>query len=178
MPTNKSTTYEHWVEATANLQHRRDTTPSVQRGPVINYGELLAKCQIGQSVLDVGCGSQALKNYLPEGVEYCGIDPFPVVPDTKMIAIEDDAARDLKFDTVCAFACLDSVRDLDAALKNMMHIAQKNVIILTGIGIDPDKYHTLRLALGDFYEMFADWKKEFKALMIVDKVYLLEFIKK
>jgi hypothetical protein len=78
--------------------------------------------------------------------------------------------------TLIHFALLDSCHDFDAVIENMKHIAQKNIIILTGIGIDVDKYHTMRLELSDFRTRFTDWKETVCSLL-APKVYLLEYTK-
>jgi 2-polyprenyl-3-methyl-5-hydroxy-6-metoxy-1,4-benzoquinol methylase len=166
-----------WVRATENLNIRRKQRESNDdnarlSNAVRDYKSHITKCGFGNSVLDVGCGGQFLKQCLPEGVEYIGIDAFPIVENTVELAIEDDKVLDYSVDTVCAFAVLDNCRDFYKACENMRKIAKNNVIILTGIGIDPDQYHTFRLELEHFDKAFEGMDCTHKEL-ISPKVYLL-----
>jgi hypothetical protein len=118
-----------------------------------------------------------LKSCLPKGIAYLGLDAFPVNnhPDIVRGMIED---RPVKFrvDTVCAFAVLDNVQDFDMAIYNMKEIAQRNIVILTGIGIEVDMYHTYRLEMSDFERTLGDWPCTYKE-ELSPKVFLLEFTK-
>lgn len=175
-------TKERWVAATENLNKRRGSVKLENDNvhcetPISNYLLHIAKCGVGESVLDVGCGAQYLKHQLPRRVEYIGIDAFPISNEIEKIAIEDDEALKFSVDTVCAFAVLDNCMNFHKAVLNMKKIAKKNIIILTGIGIDPDEYHTLKLELEDFDEAFNDWKSIHREL-ISPKVYLLSYAPK
>lgn len=178
---------QQWIDAMAALNQRRQERQSLDDNEKLdqsirNYKSHLAKCYVGKSVLDVGCGRQYLKRCLPVGTHYVGIDAFPVVPDTYKVAIDGpvcDILSDIprmNFDTVCCFAVLDNVRDFDLACERIKVIATKNVIILTGIGIEVDKYHTHRLEFEDFERAFGDWDNTVKH-MVSNKVWLLEYTK-
>jgi len=173
---------EKWVSATENLNKRRGEVNLEHdnvhcEAPISNYRSHLTKCGIGSSVLDVGCGTQYLRHQLPDGVTYLGIDAFPIKgTDSLPIAIESDEALELYADTVCAFAVLDNCMNFQKAIANMKQIANKNIIILTGIGIEPDKFHTMRLDMEDFDEAFKDWHQTHKEV-ISTKVYLLNYEK-
>lgn len=151
-----------WIWATANLNIRRRSYGSnndrVHTPPSVNVYKLhIEKCGYGESVLDVGCGSQEIKKQLPENVKYYGLDAFPIQGyDCIEEAIED--FTDLKVDTCFAFAVLDNCREFFKACENMKTIAQKNIGILTGIDIDVDQFHTFKLQLEDFDKAFSDWK--------------------
>jgi len=173
---------EDWAKATENLNKRRNERGTINDNlrleyAIRDYKSHLVKGQVGKSVLDVGCGGQFLKQCLPDGVEYIGIDAFPIVENTVELAIEDDKVLDYSVDTVCAFAVLDNCRDFYKACENMRKIAKKNVIILTGIGIDPDQYHTFRLELEHFDKAFEGMDCTHKEL-ISPKVYLLCYSQK
>lgn len=158
-------TKKAWKSATDNLrarqaqrQHTDDnrTAPNVLR----DYKLHLQKCGFGESILDVGCGGQFLKTQIPSDVHYIGIDAFPIAgTDTLKLAIEDDEALVISVDTVCCMAVLDNCRNFDKAIENIKQIAKKNVIILTGIDIEVDQYHTFKLQLSDFSERFKDWNQ-------------------
>jgi len=149
--------YNDWVQATVNLKagRKKETVsdnPTYQN-PVADYRLHLIKCGYGKSILDVGCGRQFLKTQIPKSINYIGIDAFPAEgyeDVTFKMAIEDIYNVELSVDTVCAFAVLDNCLDFNKAIHNMKRVAQKNIIILTGIGIDPDEKHTFRLEMVDF----------------------------
>jgi len=143
------------------------------------YCKYLQQCFIGKTVLDVGCGNQHLKSCLPKGVQYFGMDPFPIVPNTIERAIDDPdvdftTSHIGGFETICAFAVMDGVRDFSLACQNMKKQADKNVIFLTGLGIDVDSFHTHRLELSDFTTEFNDWVLTQK-ITVNPKVWVLEF---
>jgi hypothetical protein len=56
----------------------------------------------------------------------------------------------------------------------MKRVANKNIIILTGIGIDVDKFHTFRLEMSDFNSRFTDWRCTHRE-EITPKVFLLNY---
>jgi hypothetical protein len=69
-------------------------------------------------------------------------------------------------------AVLDNCLDFDKAIENIKQIAQKNVIILTGIDIEVDQYHTFKLQLEDFDSRFKDWNNTHRE-ELTPKVWLL-----
>lgn len=148
-------TIKDWVSATENLMTRRLQNGSLKQAtePSQDYINYISKCGVGTSVLDVGCGTQTLKLCLPEGVKYFGLDAFPIEGiDCIHSAIED--LKGWSVDTICAFAILDNCRDFEQAIKVMTEVAKENIIILTGIGINPDQYHTFKLEFEDFDRAF------------------------
>ena len=171
---------KEWVQATENLNKRRQSSGHADDNrsldnAIRDYKSHLKKCGVGNSVLDVGCGSQFLKQCLDEGVRYKGLDAFPIVEKTIAMSIEDDSSWHIAndgYDTVCAFAVLDNCRDFYLACENMKLIARQNVIILTGIGIEVDQYHTHKLEHEHFDKAFADWDCTHKE-EISPKVWLL-----
>lgn len=179
----KKVSTEVWTTAQANLQKRRDVTglPDPKTKPY--YCELLQKCYVGKTLLDVGCGNQQLKSCLSE-TEYFGMDAFPIVEGTIEVAIDEinefwfshelNTSIGKPIETVCAFAVLDGVRDFSLACQNMKLIAEKNIIILTGIGIEVDPLHTLKLELEDFRTEFHNWK-ETVCHIVSPKLYLLDY---
>ena len=178
--------YDKWVQATANLKERRKAVKTVSdnptyQNPVADYKLHLIKCGYGRSILDVGCGAQFLKTQIEGKTEYIGIDAFPAEgyeDETINVAIESyyDSIAYPIVDTVCAFAVLDNCLDFDKAIQSMKKIARKNIIILTGIGIDVDSFHTLRLEMNDFDSRFTDWRCTHRE-EITPKVWLLNYEK-
>ena len=173
-------TKKQWNNATSNLQKRRAAWKNLDDNiklddTIRNFGEHLEKCGYGNSILDVGCGSQALRNFVPDGIKYVGIDAIPVKnTDTILMSIEESTFEPKSFDTCCAFAVLDNCFDFDEACQKMKEIARINIIILTGINIKIDKYHTFNLQLEDFNRNFNDMELSY-CEEISPKVYLLNY---
>lgn len=164
-----------WAKATANLQARRDLGTQATNDILSDYRSHLVKAGYGSTVLDVGCGSQYLKTVLPKDVKYIGLDAFPIEGvDCIHSAIED--LKGWEFDTVVAFAVLDNCRDFKQACEVMKQTAKKNIVILTGIGIEVDQYHTFKLEMSDFDEAFKDMKCTYKQ-ELTPKVWLLNYQK-
>lgn len=165
-----------WLESMRNLMDRRKVSKPSPVTPVTNYASHLSKIHIGRSVLDVGCGSMEVKRLLPNSVKYVGLDPFPVNEEVVPGMIEKDGIEELfsNIDTVLCFAVMDGCMDFEKACENIKKIALVNVVFLTGIGIEPDKFHTLKLELSDYRKEFSGWK-ETRCDRISDLVYLLEY---
>ena len=168
---------EDWIKATENLNKRRkqrqsNDDNSTLSNAIRDYKSHIDKCGYGKSVLDVGCGGQFLKQCIKDGVEYIGIDAFPIVDGTVELAIEDNEVLKYSVDTVCAFAVLDNCRDFYKACENMKAIAKRNIIILTGIGIEVNEFHTFKLELEHFETAFNGLECTHKE-EISPKVYLL-----
>jgi hypothetical protein len=168
-----------WQLATINLIARRQanghnddnihTTPAVR-----NYRSHIEKCGYGDSVLDVGCGSQHIKTLLRPGTTYIGLDAFPIEGlDVMKCKIED--IEGIEVDTVCAFAVLDNCHDFYKACDGMKRAAQKNIIILTGLDIEVDEFHTHKLQMADFDQAFNDWTCTHRE-QLSPRVWLLNYI--
>ena len=152
-------TDETWEQAMAALNQRRATEEikNSVKG-VDDYAAHLSKIKIGKSVLDVGAYDGKLKNLLPEDVIYYGIDPFPKNDSIHKTTIEEFGCHERAFDTVVMFASLDNVKDFKMAIEKIKHIADKNVLFLTGFNIEPDRYHTIKITEA----MLIDEMKPFK----------------
>jgi hypothetical protein len=167
-----------WTQAIQNLIDRRKKWAHADdnrklHNPVRDYKLHMIKCGHGDSVLDVGCGNQFLKTCLPEHVEYIGMDAFPIDGlDVMPGKIED--LQGIEVDTVCAFAVLDNCQDFQKACDAMKRAARNNIVILTGIGIEVDQYHTHKLELSDFTKAFEGWQCT-RSEEIQPKVWLLNY---
>lgn len=140
---------------------------------VADYASHLIKCGVGNSILDVGCGGQNLRTCLPDSIDYIGIDAFPVEgTDTIKMTVED--MEGIEVDTVVAFAVLDNCRDFFQACDRMKAAARQNIIILTGMDIEVDEYHTFNLQRGHFKLAFHDWHCSYEE-QIEPKVWLLNY---
>lgn len=167
-----------WAERMSNLiQRRAFTKPS--SGPPSKIGDYkthLSKIELGKTLLDVGCGSCALKEFVPAGTEYIGLDPYPQKAESYIHkgTIEEMEIEGVSYDTVCMFAALDNVFDFKKAIENIKQIAAKNVLFLTGVNIEPDKYHTIKIT----EDLLINEMKPFKVghmEYLADKVLLIEF---
>jgi len=173
-------TEDKWTGAMQALINRRASgsrpNPTPEQGRISDYAAHLRKVHIGRKVLDVGCGSQTIKDCLPYGHAYLGIDPFPVDKFIPKIKIEDAPFNDGSFDTVICFAVLDGVHDLSVALDQIKRIAGKNVVILTLLDIEPDQYHTHKITRELLLDAFESWKVAYEEA-ITDRVSLFDFHK-
>jgi len=141
---------ERWKAAMTNLIMRRGTSrgtqgESIEAIRIRDYRTHLTKVFIGKTLLDVGCGDMSIKKYLTDDVEYAGIDAFPIHAEVTKMEVEQLTFDDNSFDTIICFATLDGVCDLEKALQQMGRVCKKNIVFLTGIGIEPDEYHTYKI---------------------------------
>ena len=169
-------TQEIWQERLNNLNKRRETEVIKNAYPEVDdYCNHVNSCYVGKTVLDVGCGLQLIKACLPNEVIYTGIDPSLMVEGTIPMTIEECNFQDNSFETLYCFMVLDGVRDLKETAKHMKRIASKNIVILNGIDINPDRYHTFNITLDILNELFGDLKVGTKK-WITNKVLLIEYL--
>jgi len=170
-----------WFEKMQNLLHRR-SIGDIKKQPVIDdYKEHVAYAMASgwlkpkDVVLDVGCGEKRLMTALLEfgfDGEYNGIDPFPVDDTVSKICIEDGTLH-RNFDTVMCFAVLDGVKDIEKTLSELNRISERSIIMLTGIGIKPDRCHTFEISLELLDAGLPDFKRSDKSKFLHPKVALL-----
>lgn len=166
-----------WAERMNNLNVRR--SKEVIKNSVAgvdDYRSHINKCFIGKTVLDIGCGSQIIKSCLPPEVYYTGIDPFPIDESVINMEIENCLFQNGQFDTVYAFAMLDNVYDLEQTLFHMKRVASKNVVFLTGVNIEPDQYHTIKITEEMLIEEMKPFTVGYKEYLH-PKIMLIEFKK-
>jgi len=169
-----------WNAAMAALMARRKLRSTTGTHPPINKvsdcKSHLSKVHIGKTLLDVGCGSMSIRAMLPEGVHYTGIDAFPYNDEVTYMEIEYCTYPDTCFETLVCFAVLDGLHDLDKALFHMKRICKKNIVLLTGIGIEPDEFHTFKITEEYLSEQFKEWSVTYKEYLN-DRVILIEYTK-
>lgn len=164
---------KEWESKLNNLHTR---TKGITSEHQIDYKSLLKKVFIGKKVFDIGCGTCWLKNMLPNGTQYIGLDAYVKGDDIINDSIEDFETLKSKVDTSFIFAALDGMRDLEKAFINIKNITTKNVVILTGINIPPDIYHT-HLITEDFLDtQMEGWKKTTR-VQVHPKIIFLEYTK-
>lgn len=144
-----------WTEAMANLNKRRAAN-DIKSQPIIDdYKAHMAKAlncgwiKPGDCVLDVGCGDMKIFHILKDFGwvgDYTGLDPFPMNPMVREGVIEDWTSHE-RIDAAVCFAVLDGTKDIKKALEVLNRIVKRSIIILTGIGIEPDYCHTFRIDL-------------------------------
>ena len=166
-----------WESKLNNLHTRSNGISSEHQ---IDYKSLLKKVFIGDNVLDVGCGTCWLKNYLPKSTEYFGIDAYKRDEhkglNVGVTAIEDFTFLYPKHETLFVFAALDGMKDLELAFKNMRNLASKNIVILTGINIGKDIYHTHLITENFLDDQMNGWKKTVR-VQVHSKIIFLEYTK-
>lgn len=170
-----------WESAMENLNRRRANNDIRKQGIIDDYAShmktALEKNWITEKdhVLDVGCGCCSIETYLRtngwKGV-YTGIDPFPLSCRVVKMMIETNSFFNKSFDVTTAFAVLDGVKDLDAALFEINRITRKSIILLTGIGIVPDACHTFQIELSHLDESFKDFVRK-ETIYLHPKVALI-----
>ena len=167
-----------WKERMSNLMERRKVKSDNHHlnSPVADYTSHLKKIKIGSRLLDVGCGDMKVRNMIPSHVVYLGIDAFPVSSEVVKMKIEECYFSDRSFDTIICFAVLDGMEDLDKAFFHLKRICNKNILILTGIDIPVDQYHTFTITEEMLFNYMKGWKTGIKKYL-EEKVLLIEFIK-
>lgn len=89
--------------------------------------ELIAKDW--RSVLDVGCRDRCLRQHLPRGAHYVGLDLFP--PADVIASAEDPLPfDDNAFDCVVLADVLEHLDDPHGALDEALRVARRSAIIL------------------------------------------------
>jgi hypothetical protein len=170
-----------WRQKMANLMQRRkerkDKPKDPHRSAISRYDLHITKVKVGTRVLDVGCGSMVIKNFLSPEIEYLGIDAYPVSAEVVKMEIEKCNYPDKWFNTVFAFAVLDSVYDLDEALRQIARVTKGNVLILTGLDIEPNQFHTFKVTEDKLRHAFRDFEEGYKEFF-GPKVALLEYVRR
>ena len=161
---------EVWKEKADNLtkwREKRTTPPNLDL-----YKNIVSRVSLGRTVLDVGAGQCHLKECLPSGVDYIGIDPFPLNDEVLEVTAEEMTDFNAFFDTVFILSALDNVIDVKKSLEGIKRAARQNVVILTGIGINPDIYHTHKIERKDLTDVLGEPILEMEMLK---NVWLFEF---
>lgn len=173
MKVNKET----WNERMQNLIVRRSKEEIKGPPDISNYAAHLSKINIGKYVLDVGCGAMVIQKCLPKNTLYWGVDPFPINERvTKMEAEDLSFFDDHYFDTVFAFAMLDNVHDLQKVISEMKRVCTGNILILTGVDIVPDRYHTIMITEEILIQEMAPFKIGYRE-KLQEKILLIEFVR-
>lgn len=171
----KFTTKADWLNKASNFQNRIAKNPYPKN--LNHYINALKKVKyIGDTCLDVGCGAGYLGEAIDELFEgektVIGLDPFPRNYKTKKGKAEDLInGWGKSIETVFCFAALDNCENLTLALEGLKKTATKNIVILTGIGIEPDNLHTVRVDREDLM-VLGNLVTEIE---ISKHVYLFEF---
>lgn len=167
----KQVTEKEWREKAENFQARIAANPYPVN--LDHYRNILSRVTVGKSLLDVGAGNCYVREVLPEGVHYFGIDPFPrnesVFPRTAEQL--NDGINTME--TVIMLAALDNTQSVELALKGLKRAATKNIVILTGIGIKVDHLHTHTIERKDLTDVLGEPTQEIE---ISPKVFLFEWM--
>lgn len=172
------TTPENWQLKLNNLHSR---TRGITSEHQIDYKRLLKKVFIGKTVLDVGCGTCWLSDLIPQESHYYGIDAYKL-PEHQLYDVFHESIENIKklrsrqFETLFVFAALDGMQDLVLAFKQMKALTAKNIVILTGVEIEPDLYHTHKITMPFILEQMDGFKMTFQEYQH-PKIVFLEFTK-
>ncbi len=159
-----------WNEVAKNLAEWRKNRTSKPNLDL--YRKIVSKVHVGKTVLDVGCGQCYLNECLPN-INYVGIDPFPLSDNVLKISAEDlNDSSECFTNTVFCLASLDNVIDVKLSLKGLKKVADENIVILTGINIEPDKYHTHKITREILVDVLGEPKQEVEML---PNVFLFEW---
>lgn len=169
---SKEVTEQEWKQKASNLTEWRKNRTSAPNLDL--YRKIVSMVHVGDSVLDCGCGQCHLFRCLPDEVKYTGIDPFPLYNTIEKIEAErlTIAGRHLKSDSVFMLSALDNVKSVEKALKGLKSVAKKNIVILTGIGIKPDQFHTHQIDRKDLTDVLGEPVLEVE---MTPNVYLFEW---
>lgn len=166
----KKVTKKEWVDVAKNLTEWRKNRTSPPNLDL--YKRIVQSVHVGKSVADIGCGQCHLEKCLPS-VHYYGFDPLPIAEGVIPIEAERLIHSKTKVDTTFALSMLDNVRNLKISLEGIKIITKKNIVILTGIGIEPDKFHTVRVDRSDLTEILGEPHQEIE---ISKNLFLFEFL--
>lgn len=73
------------------------------------------------SIIDLGCGKQDLRKYLPRHIKYIGYDAFKLCDTTKVIDLNKDAITD-KADCVFISGVIEFLFNIDNLIENLKKI--------------------------------------------------------
>lgn len=180
------TTRTKWETANGKLIARRANGVSDNSkcdSLVADYYRHMRSFEVGNSVLDVGCGDQHLRTVVENqhpGVSYTGIDAFTKGEGIINLSIEKLNVKKFEEDhgtheTVCCFAALDMMHDIGKACENMKKLAKKNIVFLTGVNIKPDEFHTFEITPDLLNELMSGWKVNMSNFL-TEKVLLIEYV--
>jgi len=166
----KKVTEKVWKEKAAGLAEWRKNRASPPSLDI--YAKIVDLVHVGSDVLDVGAGQRYLSSIIPLKTKYTAIDPFPLDKSVHTLSAESLVKVVDRYDTVFMLAALDNVRDVELALKGLKNVAKENIVILTGIGIEPDKNHTVQIDRKDLTDVLGEPTLEVEMLK---NVFLFEW---
>jgi len=162
---SKSVTESEWrqkAEGLAEWRKNRTSPPNLDL-----YRKIVSMVHVGETVADIGSGQCHLKKCLPDSVKYIGIDPFPLSDNVFKADAEefqlwetlpDGKIKKMKAESIFMLSALDNVRDVYKSLFNIKQRASENIVILTSIGVPPDKNHTVQVDREDLVApSFRQW---------------------
>jgi len=166
----KEVSIEEWKDKAINLtkwRENRTTEPNLDL-----YKDIVNMVTVGETVADVGAGQCHLRKCLPENVRYTAFDPFPLTQDVNDFSAEELNLINNRYDTVFMLSALDNVINVKESLEGLKTVSKGNIVILTGIGIKPDVYHTHQIDRKDLVDVLGEPVKEAELLK---NVWLFEF---
>lgn len=171
----KSVSEQEWkkkAEGLAEWRKNRTSPPNLDL-----YKRIVSMVYVGESCLDVGAGQCHLKKCLSYKTTYSAIDPYPLSEYVQECTAENLVNGFMLYgkmgvDTVFMLAALDNVIDLKQSLLGLKTVAKENIVILTSIGVPPDKNHTVQVDREDLVSVLGE---PFQEVEMLPKVWLYEW---
>lgn len=168
----KSVSEQEWkqkAEGLAEWRKNRTSPPNLDL-----YKRIVSMVHVGLNVADIGAGQCHLFSCLDQYSHvYYPFDPFPLNYGITRLCAEDFNRNDLgKYHTVFMLSALDNVVDLELALKGLKNVATENIVILTSIGVPPDKNHTVQVDREDLVSVLGE---PFQEVEISHRLFLFEW---
>ncbi len=103
----------------------------IDKSAVIGAANLVkGKMPHAGKLCDLGSRDEILRKYLPEHVEYYGVDIYPAGDKTVYSNIEENICfQDDVFDFVLAIDVLEHTNDIDGAIRELLRITNDGFII-------------------------------------------------
>lgn len=127
----------------------------VEKSAVIGAANLVKeKMPHAGKLCDLGSRDEILRKYLPEHVQYTGVDIYPTGDKTVYSNIEENISfQDDAFDFVLAIDVLEHTNDIDGAIRELLRVSKGGFII----NLPNELYFRYRLRL-----LFGKTSNKFK----------------
>lgn len=132
---------------------------------ILTYAKLLGPyLKSGNRLLDIGCYTAQIYDYLPKDVEYLGLDfdeealkiAAAKGAKVKNVRFDEDALNiDGKFDIIVAAEVLEHVKNPEAMLGQIKNLLSKDGVVLVSLPNECTLYHRLMCLAGIGIDMYA-----------------------
>ena len=115
----------------------------------------------GSRVIDLGCGNQLLRRFLPPDVQYTPADLVPRTSDTVLIELNTGLWPKGRWDTAYALGVLEYIYDVREFFRGVAQLAPR-LVITYHVSVDGSK-ETM-----DFRVSHSGWLSDFTLGQILD----------